>query len=58
MSPNLYLAIMLVIIIGITVAVLPSLLTKKCPQCGTRNGLDARTCKKCGAAFPEDDAED
>jgi len=58
MSPNWYLAIMLVIVFGITIAVLPSLLTKKCPQCGTRNGLDAPTCKKCGMEFPEDDAED
>jgi hypothetical protein len=52
-TPNLYLAIMLTVIVVITVAVLPSLLTKKCPGCGARNGLDSPACRKCNSPFPE-----
>jgi|GEM_PF-580929 len=54
MSGGLYLAVMLGIIAVVTGVSVPSLFRKKCPTCGARNGLDARMCKKCGAAFSEE----
>jgi ribosomal protein L40E len=50
----MYLAVMLGIIALVTAASIASLFFKKCPKCGVRNGLEARSCKKCGAAFPEE----
>ena len=50
----LYLALMLGIIGLITALSVPSLFRKKCPKCETRNGIEARTCKECGAPFPEE----
>ncbi|GMV94474.1 MAG: hypothetical protein AMXMBFR82_42520 [Candidatus Hydrogenedentota bacterium] len=47
-----YLAVMLGVIAVIAVVVIPSLLRKKCPSCGTRNSLDARVCSSCGGPFP------
>lgn len=54
MSTGLYLAVMLIVIGGITAAVIPNLLMKKCAKCKARNSLDAKACKKCGEPFPED----
>jgi len=51
---KLYLAVMLGIIVVVFAASVPSLFRKKCRQCGAKNGLEARACKQCGAAFPED----
>lgn len=54
MTKMLYLALMLGIIGLITALSVPSLFRKKCPKCETRNGIEARTCKECGAPFPEE----
>ena len=54
LSTGLYLAVMLVVIGGITAAVIPNLLMKKCGKCKARNSLDAKVCKKCGDPFPDD----
>ena len=53
MSKTLYLVIMLGIIAVITIASVPSLFRKTCPKCGSRNWLEAKTCKQCGTAFRE-----
>lgn len=48
-----YLAVMLGVIAVIAIVVIPSLLRKKCPNCGTRNSLDASVCSECGELFPD-----
>ena len=48
----LYLFIMLTIIVAVAAVGVPSLFTKKCPNCGARNSLAADKCKRCAAAFP------
>lgn len=53
MSSTLYLAIMLGIVIVVFVISVPVMMTKKCPECGRRNGLDAATCRHCQASLPE-----
>jgi hypothetical protein len=58
MEPNLYLIVMVGVIVVVTLAIAPGLFTKKCPACGARNGLDARSCRKCGGAFPDEGAEE
>ena len=52
-SSNLYLAIMLGVILTITAVSIPSLFRKKCPNCGSKNWIEAKVCKKCGVAFQE-----
>lgn len=54
MNSPVYLIVMLGVIAAITVVVLPSLIRKKCSVCGARNTLDAKTCAKCNAQFPDD----
>ena len=54
MPSAVYLAVMLGIITLIAVAVVPSLIRKRCPKCGARNSLDATACVKCNALFPLD----
>ena len=55
MSTNtIYLVVMLTIVTIVFLVSVPSLFFKKCTSCGIRNGIEARTCKKCGAAFPEE----
>ena len=44
--------VMGVIVVSFAIAV-PSLLLKKCPRCGARNGLDARSCRNCQAPFAD-----
>lgn len=51
----IYLAVMVGIIAVMTAVLVPALLWKKCPSCGTRNMLDARECKRCKQPFPADD---
>lgn len=53
MTPTVYVAVMLGVILLITIAVTPSLFRKKCSECGARNSLDAKTCAKCGAPFAD-----
>lgn len=55
MSANIYLGVMLAIIALVTAVSVPSLFRKRCPRCGAKNSLDAKTCKKCTAVFPEDE---
>jgi len=55
MFAGIYLAVMLCVIAVVTALSVPSLFFKKCPRCGARNGLDAATCKRCDAAFPEEE---
>ena len=50
----MYLVVMLGIIVLVCAASVPSLFFKRCPNCSARNGIEARTCRKCGAAFPEE----
>ena len=54
----MYLAIMLGVIGVVTALVMPALLTKQCGHCGARSLLDAATCRKCDAPFPEDETEE
>jgi hypothetical protein len=54
MPGAVYLAVMLGIIILIAVWVVPSVIRKRCPKCGTRNSLDAVACVTCDARFPVD----
>lgn len=54
MFDKIYLAVMLGIIAVVLVASVPSLFRKKCRACSAKNGLEARACKQCGAAFPDD----
>ena len=56
MSANLYLAVMVGIIALVSAISVPSLFSKRCPQCGKRNALDAHACKACGHSFPEGEA--
>ena len=58
MSTEVYLWVMVGIIALVTFISVPSLFLKKCPSCSRRNGLDAKICKACGAAFPEDELLD
>jgi ribosomal protein L40E len=51
----LYLSVMLTIIALATLITLPSMMRKRCSECGARNGLEAKACQSCGAVFPEDD---
>lgn len=54
MSSTVYLVVMLGII-GLLVAVIvPALFWKKCESCGARNIVDATSCARCGAPFPDD----
>jgi hypothetical protein len=53
-STAVYVALMLGIIIVCCMLTIPVLLLKKCPSCGARNGLDAKTCKRCKTPFPEE----
>ena len=55
MTSTLYLIVMLGIIILVTLLSVPSLFRKACPDCGTKNWLEAKTCKKCGKTFAEID---
>jgi len=55
-SAAVYLAVMLGVIAVVTAVSVPSLFWKKCPRCGARNGLDNQTCKRCDAAFPEENS--
>lgn len=51
---TLFLVVMLgVIAVAVAVSV-PALFTKRCPQCGARNGLEATECSKCHAVFPKE----
>ena len=52
---TVYLVIMVGVIALATAVSVPSLFWKKCPKCGRRNSLDARTCKHCNAALPDDE---
>ena len=53
MSSGLYLFIMLGVILLVTFISIPSLFRKKCPNCGTKNWIEADTCKKCGISIEE-----
>lgn len=52
-SPSAYLIVMLLVIVVSFAIAVPSLLLKKCPRCGARNGLDARSCRNCQAPFAD-----
>lgn len=54
MTRTLYLVVMLGVIVTITLVSVPSLFTKKCQNCGIRNWLEAKKCRKCGAPFSEE----
>ena len=54
-SSGLYLALMVGVIGMLTAFFVRTLFWKRCMTCGMRNSLDARECKKCNHAFPEDD---
>lgn len=55
MSPSLYLGIMLLVVFIVTAVSVPFMLTMRCPECGARNWLEARRCRKCDAPFPDED---
>lgn len=55
MSGGWYVIVMLGIIVVVAAISAPALFTKRCPSCQTRNGLDAKSCRRCGAAFPNDE---
>ena len=54
MEYSVFFYVMVGVILVVFAMAVPSLLTKKCPKCGTRVWLEARECKKCGILFPED----
>lgn len=54
MSGKLYLLIMLGVIFLITAVSIPSLFRKKCPNCGAKNWIESKTCKKCGTVFNDE----
>lgn len=54
LDAKLYLLVMLGVIGVITAVSVPSLFSKRCSQCGSRNWLEASVCKKCGVAFPKE----
>jgi len=56
-TANLYLALMLGVMAVCLIVSIPSLFRKKCPNCGVRNGLDAKTCKSCQVPFAEEDQQ-
>lgn len=53
-SSGLYLALMVGVIGILTAFFVRALFWKRCTSCGVRNSLDARECKQCNSAFPED----
>lgn len=55
MFTTVYLAVMLGVILVIALVCVPSLLRKKCRDCGARNRLEAKQCSQCGALFPDED---
>ncbi|MBX7254886.1 MAG: hypothetical protein K1Y02_00900 [Candidatus Hydrogenedentes bacterium] len=54
MPGTTYVLVMLGVIALIGVLVVPALIRKRCAKCGARNSLDAKTCVKCDAPFPDD----
>lgn len=54
MSDNMFLLVMVGVIVVIFSFAVPSLIRKRCPSCGTKNGLDASKCVKCGHEFPSE----
>jgi hypothetical protein len=54
MSAEAYVVIMLTVIAVCTLVSVPPLFYRKCRQCGTRNFVEARTCKECEAPMPDD----
>jgi len=54
MSETTYVLVMLGIIALIGVLVVPALIRKRCMKCGERNTLDAESCVKCKAPFPNE----
>ena len=55
MPGTTYVLVMLGIVALIGVLVVPALIRKRCTKCGKRNSLDAESCAKCKAPFPDDE---
>ncbi len=55
MPGTTYVLVMLGIVALIGVLVVPALIRKRCTKCGERNPLDAESCAKCNAPFPDDE---
>jgi len=43
------------IILTVALISVPSLFAKRCPTCGQKNPLEARTCRVCGEIFPAEE---
>jgi hypothetical protein len=51
----IYLAVMLGVIVVLTAVLVPALFLKRCSACGARNALDAKECRRCKQAFPDEE---
>lgn len=55
MSDLVFAVVMVAGMLGMAVLVLPSVLWKTCPRCGTKNTVDTELCKECRQPFPDDE---
>ncbi len=53
---TLYLVVMVGVMLVVVLISVPSLFTKRCPQCGHKNPLEASRCRSCERDFPPEES--